>query len=110
MERRSSQTVFSWTVAAPSVLSVGEQGCRSCVITGPNMGGKTTLLRSVALCVILSQMGCFVPAAAAHIGVIDKIFSRVGSSDDILNNRSTFYSEISETATILKNGASDKLG
>ena len=49
-------------------------------------------------------------AAAAHIGVIDKIFSRVGSSDDILNNRSTFYSEISETATILKNGASDKLG
>ena len=68
------------------------------------MGGKTTLLRSVALCVVLGQMGCFIPASQGEIGTVDKIFSRVGSSDDILNNRSTFYSEISETASILRNG------
>ena len=74
------------------------------IITGPNMGGKTTYLRSVALCVILAQMGCFIPAEDCHIGVIDKVFSRVGSADDIVNNRSTFYSEITETTTILKNG------
>ena len=74
------------------------------IITGPNMGGKTTYLRSVALCVILAQMGCFIPAEDSHIGVIDKVFSRVGSADDIVNNRSTFYSEITETTTILKNG------
>ena len=86
------------------VLLVGQQGIRSCIITGPNMGGKTTLLRSVALCVILGQMGCFIPASRGEIGTVDKIFSRVGSSDDILNNRSTFYSEISETASILRNG------
>ena len=68
------------------------------------MGGKTTFLRSIAICIILAQMGSFVPASNAHIGVIDKIFSRVGSADDIVNNRSTFYSEISETTTILQNG------
>ena len=74
------------------------------IITGPNMGGKTTFLRSVALCVILAQMGCYIPAEKGHIGVVDKVFSRVGSADDIVNNRSTFYSEIAETTTILKNG------
>lgn len=77
---------------------------RTCVLTGPNMGGKTTFLRSVALCVILAQMGCFIPAKQGTIGVVDKIFSRVGSADDITNDRSTFYSEISETSMILKNG------
>ena len=78
---------------------------RSYILTGPNMGGKTTYLRSVALCVILAQMGCYVPATRATIGVVDKVFSRVGSADDIVNDRSTFFSEITETATILKNGA-----
>lgn len=77
---------------------------RSYILTGPNMGGKTTYLRSVALCVILAQMGCYVPATRATIGVVDKVFSRVGSADDIVNDRSTFFSEITETATILKNG------
>ena len=80
------------------------ESTRTCILTGPNMGGKTTFLRSVALCVILAQMGCFIPAKEGCIGVVDKIFSRVGSADDIVNDRSTFYSEISETATILKNG------
>ena len=70
-----------------------------------NNRGKTTYLRSVALCVILAQMGCYVPATRATIGVVDKVFSRVGSVDDIVNDRSTFFSEITETATILKNGA-----
>ena len=65
----------------------------SYVITGPNMGGKTTYLRSVALCVVLAQMGCYVPARRATIGVIDKVFSRVGSADDIVNDRSTFFNK-----------------
>lgn len=78
----------------------------SYVITGPNMGGKTTYLRSVALCVVLAQMGCYVPARRATIGVIDKVFSRVGSADDIVNDRSTFFNEVSETVTILRNGGS----
>ena len=76
------------------------------VTTGPNMGGKTTYLRSVALCVVLAQMGCYVPARRATIGVIDKVFSRVGSADDIVNDRSTFFNEVSETVTILRNGGS----
>lgn len=79
---------------------------RSYVITGPNMGGKTTYLRSVALCVVLAQMGCYVPARRATIGVIDKVFSRVGSVDDIVNDRSTFFNEVAETVTILRNGGS----
>jgi len=73
------------------------------------MGGKTTFLRSVALCVVLAQMGCFIPAQSGHVGVVDKIFSRVGSADDIVNDRSTFFAEISETAGILKNGGSGRI-
>ncbi|EFL89792.1 DNA mismatch repair protein MutS [Ahrensia sp. R2A130] len=71
------------------------------LLTGPNMGGKSTFLRQNALIAILAQMGAFVPAGAAHIGVIDRLFSRVGAADDLARGRSTFMVEMVETAAIL---------
>jgi DNA mismatch repair protein MutS len=83
----------------------GEQ--RLWLVTGPNMAGKSTFLRQNALIAILAQMGAFVPAEAAHIGVVDRLFSRVGAGDDLAKGRSTFMVEMVETATIL-NQAIDK--
>ena len=71
------------------------------LLTGPNMGGKSTFLRQNALIAILAQMGSFVPASAAHVGVVDRLFSRVGASDDLAGGRSTFMVEMVETAAIL---------
>ena len=71
------------------------------LVTGPNMAGKSTFLRQNALIAILAQMGCFVPANAAHIGVVDRLFSRVGAADDLARGRSTFMVEMVETAAIL---------
>jgi DNA mismatch repair protein MutS len=71
------------------------------LLTGPNMGGKSTFLRQNALIAILAQMGCYVPAESAHIGVVDRLFSRVGASDDLARGRSTFMVEMVETAAIL---------
>ncbi|MBN9307764.1 DNA mismatch repair protein MutS, partial [Devosia sp.] len=71
------------------------------LVTGPNMGGKSTFLRQNALIAILAQMGSYVPASVAHIGVVDRVFSRVGASDDIGGGRSTFMVEMVETAAIL---------
>ncbi len=82
----------------------GKEGGQLWLITGPNMGGKSTFLRQNALIAILAQIGSFVPAQSAHIGVVDKLFSRVGASDDIAKGRSTFMVEMVETAAIL-NGA-----
>lgn len=77
------------------------------LLTGPNMGGKSTFLRQNALMIILTQMGGYVPASSAHIGIVDQLFSRVGAADDLARGRSTFMVEMVETAAIL-NQAGDK--
>lgn len=77
------------------------------LLTGPNMGGKSTYIRQVALIVILAQMGSYVPADYAQIGIVDKLFSRIGASDDLARGHSTFMVEMSETANIL-NGATSR--
>jgi len=82
---------------------------RLLLITGPNMAGKSTYLRQAALLVILAHMGSFIPAERAHIGIVDKIFSRIGASDDLSRGQSTFMVEMSETANILHHCTSRSL-
>jgi DNA mismatch repair protein MutS len=82
---------------------------RLLVITGPNMGGKSTYMRQVALIVVLAHVGSFVPAAAARIGPVDRIFTRIGAADDLAGGRSTFMVEMTETANILHNATAHSL-
>jgi DNA mismatch repair protein MutS len=82
---------------------------RMLIITGPNMGGKSTYMRQAAIIVLLAHTGCFVPAAAARIGPVDRIFTRIGSSDDLAQGRSTFMVEMTETANILHNATAQSL-
>jgi DNA mismatch repair protein MutS len=91
-------------IANPVVLT--EQR-KMLIITGPNMGGKSTYMRQTALIVLLAHIGCYVPADAARIGMVDRIFTRIGASDDLASGRSTFMVEMTETANILHN-ATDK--
>src|SRR5882672_9594504 len=79
------------------------------VITGPNMAGKSTLLRQTALITILAQSGSFVPADHAEVGIVDRLFSRVGAKDDVFRDRSTFMVEMLETADILKKATPNSL-
>jgi len=85
------------------------QDRRMLIVTGPNMGGKSTYMRQTALIVLLAQIGSFVPAQAASIGLVDKIFTRIGSSDDLAGGRSTFMVEMTETANILHNATEHSL-
>ena len=78
-----------------------DEAARIIVLTGPNMAGKSTLLRQVGLCVVLAQMGAFVPARRAAVGVVDRLFTRVGASDNLVAGQSTFMVEMSETSAIL---------
>lgn len=84
-------------------VELDSDGHQILMITGPNMSGKSALLRQTALIVLLAQIGSFVPAGAAHIGLVDKIFTRVGASDNISSGESTFMVEMNEAAAILNN-------
>lgn len=86
-----------------------DQSNRLFLITGPNMAGKSTYIRQVALIVIMAQIGSFVPATHARIGLIDKVFTRIGASDDLTRGQSTFMVEMTETANILNNASSRSL-
>lgn len=79
------------------------------LITGPNMAGKSTYIRQVALITIMAQMGSFIPAKSAHIGIVDKVFTRIGASDDLARGQSTFMVEMTETANILHNATTRSL-
>ena len=87
----------------PNDIRFSKDGCHIMMITGPNMSGKSAVLRQTALIVLLAQAGCFVPAVSARIGLVDKIFTRVGASDNIASGESTFMVEMNETANIINN-------
>ncbi len=93
----------------PNDVTLDLEGPRMIIITGPNMAGKSTVLRQTALIVLLAQMGSFVPADAAEIGIVDRIFTRVGATDYLSRGQSTFMVEMTETANILHNATPKSL-
>jgi len=96
-------------IANDLYLNAGEEGPSLLLITGPNMGGKSTYLRQAAMLVLLAQMGCFVPAASLRLGLVDRIYTRIGASDNVARGRSTFMVEMTETATILNTATARSL-
>lgn len=100
-----SRTVESYI---PATITLDERA-RLVVLTGPNMSGKSTLMRMLALCVVLAQMGSFVPAEAMTFGLCDRIFTRIGASDDIASGRSTFLVEMTEVSTIVHQATAESL-
>ena len=93
----------------PNDTAIDNKNNRVAIITGPNMAGKSTYMRQVALITIMAQMGSFVPAASARIGIADRVFTRVGASDDLASGQSTFMVEMSEVADILKHATKNSL-
>lgn len=93
----------------PNDTILDKEDNRCAIITGPNMAGKSTYMRQIALITLLAQVGSFVPAKSAKIGIVDAIFTRVGASDDLATGQSTFMVEMNEVATILKNATSSSL-
>lgn len=96
-------------IFVPNDVFLDNEDNRVSIITGPNMAGKSTYMRSVALITLLAQIGSYVPAASAKIGICDKIFTRVGASDDLASGQSTFMLEMTEVAYILKNSTQKSL-
>lgn len=93
----------------PNDVNLDSENCRVAIITGPNMAGKSTYMRQTALIVIMAQMGSFVPASYAHVGIVDSVFTRVGASDDLAAGQSTFMVEMSEVANIVMNATPKSL-
>lgn len=93
----------------PNDIYLNDTDQQIMIITGPNMAGKSTILRQTALTVLMAQMGCFVPAARAVIGIVDRIFTRIGASDDLTRGQSTFMVEMDETANILRHATPKSL-
>lgn len=104
VEKMAKNTMF-----VPNDTSLDTDENRMIIITGPNMAGKSTYMRQVALITLMAQIGSFVPAKSAKIGVVDKIFTRVGASDDIASGQSTFMLEMNEVSHILKNATEKSL-
>ncbi len=104
VERFVSDSYF-----VPNDTTLDTSANKVMIITGPNMAGKSTYMRQVAIIVLMAQIGSFVPAREARIGIVDKLFTRVGASDDLASGQSTFMLEMSEVATILKNATQRSL-
>ena len=103
------ERVLKDSLFVPNHTFMGEKEERVAIITGPNMAGKSTYMRQVALIVLMAQMGSFVPAAHAHIGVVDRIFTRIGASDDLSAGQSTFMVEMTEVLDILHHATKNSL-
>jgi len=103
------EQVLKDSLFVPNDTFMGEKEERVAIITSPNMAGKSTYMRQVALIVLMAQMGSFVPAASARIGVVDRIFTRIGASDDLSAGQSTFMVEMTEVADILRHATKQSL-
>lgn len=103
------ETLLDGSVFVPNDTLLDKNANRCSIITGPNMAGKSTYMRQIALIVLLAQIGSFVPAKSAKISVVDAIFTRVGASDDLATGQSTFMVEMNEVSTILKNATQNSL-